>query len=66
MFPSGSEILVIVIAILVLFGGKKIPELARWVGKGIGELQKATRDLKREFDLSSMDEDKENNKDLKG
>lgn len=36
----GPEWWVILVVILVLFGGKKIPELLRGVGKGVGELQK--------------------------
>jgi sec-independent protein translocase protein TatA len=67
MFPSGSEILVIVLAVLVLFGGKKIPEIARYIGKGINELQKATRDIKREMDINQTDREAEKKKDdLKG
>ena len=67
MFPSGSEIVVIVLAVLVLFGGKKIPEIARYIGKGINELQKATRDIKREMDINQVDREAEKKKDdLKG
>lgn len=35
-----QEIWIILIVILILFGGKKIPELMRGVGRGVGELQK--------------------------
>lgn len=38
---GGQEILLIVIAILILVGGKKIPELMRGIGKGINEFNKA-------------------------
>ncbi len=38
---GGQEIILIIIAILILFGGKKIPELMRGIGKGINEFTKA-------------------------
>ena len=38
---GGQEILLVLIAILVLFGGKKIPELMRGIGKGVSEFNKA-------------------------
>ena len=66
MFPSGSEIIVIVMAVLILFGGEKIPEIARWMGKGMSELRKATRELKSELDLNSIDKDDDNNSPLQG
>ena len=56
---GGPEIIVIVIVILLLFGGRKIPELAKGIGKGIREFRKATdeselakdiKDIKNEFD----------------
>jgi sec-independent protein translocase protein TatA len=40
MFGSG-EILVILFIVLILFGGKKLPEFARSLGKGIREFKKA-------------------------
>ncbi|TLX76022.1 twin-arginine translocase TatA/TatE family subunit [Labilibacter sediminis] len=46
---SGGEIFLVVLAVLVLFGAKKIPELARTLGKGMNEFRKATDELKREF-----------------
>ncbi len=39
-----NEILLICIVILLLFGGKKLPELARGIGNGIRELRSAMRD----------------------
>ncbi len=44
---GGPEIWVIVILVLLLFGGKKIPELMRGMGRGVGELQKGIEDGKK-------------------
>ncbi len=44
MIPSGPELLVVVFVILLLFGAKKLPELARGLGQGIREFRKATSD----------------------
>lgn len=44
---SGPELWIILVIVLVLFGGKKIPELLRGVGKGVGELQKGLDEGKR-------------------
>jgi len=38
--PGGTEIFVILFIVLLLFGGKKIPELMRGIGKGIKEFNK--------------------------
>lgn len=46
-FLGGQEYLLIFVLILLLFGGKKIPELMRGVGKGVGELQKGLEEGKR-------------------
>ena len=43
-----TEIIVICIIILILFGGKKLPELARGLGKGLREFKNASRDIKQE------------------
>lgn len=44
-----QEMILIVIVILLLFGGKKLPELARGLGKGIREFKDASEDIKREI-----------------
>lgn len=49
-FLQGQELWIILIVVLVLFGGKKIPELMRGVGKGVGELQKGIEEGKRSMD----------------
>ena len=42
--PSGGSWIIIAIAILLLFGGKKIPELMKGLGGGIKEFKKATKE----------------------
>ena len=42
--PNGPELIIIVVLILVLFGGKKIPELAEGLGSGIKNFKKAVKD----------------------
>ncbi|MBN2521347.1 MAG: twin-arginine translocase TatA/TatE family subunit [Bacteroidales bacterium] len=55
LFISGPEIVVIFIFILLLFGAKKIPEIARGLGKGLNEFKKAANDIKKEINDSSGD-----------
>ena len=42
---GGPEILLIVLALLLLFGGKKIPELMRGLGKGVSEFKKGKEEI---------------------
>ncbi|HID28161.1 MAG TPA: twin-arginine translocase TatA/TatE family subunit [Methanosarcinales archaeon] len=49
---GGGEFLLIGLAILLLFGATKVPELARSLGKSIGEFKKAQR--KAEFELNQL------------
>jgi len=46
---GGQEIIIIAIIILVLFGGKKIPELMRGLGRGVGEFKKGKSDVMDEL-----------------
>jgi sec-independent protein translocase protein TatA len=46
---GGTEILLIVLAIILLFGAKRIPELAKGLGKGIREFKDATKEEKPEY-----------------
>ena len=48
--PGGWELVIIVLVIILLFGAKKIPELAKGIGKGIREFKDATKDIKSEID----------------
>jgi len=49
------ELLVIMLVILLLFGSKRLPELARGIGKGIRQFRRAMDDVKEEMDLSDID-----------
>ena len=48
LFIGGQELIIILIVVLVLFGGKKIPELMRGLGKGVKEYKDAVGDVKDE------------------
>lgn len=51
MFGLGfQELLVILLILLLLFGANKIPELAKGLGKAIGEFKKSVNDVKKEVD----------------
>lgn len=51
---GGGELLLILLAVLLLFGPKKIPEVAQMVGKGIRQFRKAQEDLTQQIrDISA-------------
>ncbi len=52
---GGGELFFIVLIIIMFFGSKKIPELARGLGKGIKELKNATNDIQQEIKDSTKD-----------
>lgn len=55
---GGFEWVLIILAILLLFGAKRIPELARGIGQGIQEFRKASDDIKKEIDRGKDDIEK--------
>ena len=55
LFISGQELMVVLLFVLLLFGAKKIPEIARGLGKGLNEFKKAANDIKREINENSGD-----------
>ena len=59
MFGAGEWVW-IVLVVIVLFGGKKIPELVRGLGRGINEFKRAKNQIKDEIDTDSEIEDKKN------
>ncbi len=46
--PGGTELLLLMLAVLILFGAKRIPEVAQNLGKGIREFRKALSDGEKE------------------
>ena len=54
--PSGAEWIIILVVVLLLFGGKKIPELMRGIGKGV----KSFKDGMKEIDDDIKNNDKPN------
>jgi len=58
---GGGEIMLILAVVLLLFGGKKLPELARGLGKGIRDFKDASEGVKREIhrNINAMDIDDE-------
>ncbi len=61
MFGIGTqEILIIALIILLLFGGKKIPELMRGLGKGVKSFKEEMNDLEGKSDKQDAPEKQEN------
>jgi len=54
-FPGGSEWIIIVLAVLILFGGRKIPEFMRGLGRGIREFKDAKDNVKKEIEAGIND-----------
>ena len=48
-FVGGWEVVIIALIILLLFGGRKIPELMRGVGKGIKSFKEGIKDVEKEI-----------------
>lgn len=48
--PGGSEWILIILVVLLLFGGRKIPELMRGLGRGIREFNDAKNNVKDEIE----------------
>jgi sec-independent protein translocase protein TatA len=55
---GAGEIILIVLVILLLFGAKKIPELARGLGKGMSEFKKGLKDVESDLKNASEEEKK--------
>ncbi|WP_242927989.1 Sec-independent protein translocase subunit TatA/TatB [Pontibacter vulgaris] len=52
---GGTEVILILFAILLLFGAKRIPELAKGLGRGIREFKDAAKDIKNDVEHSAND-----------
>ena len=53
--PSGSEWVIIALLILLLFGGKKIPELMKGLGKGVKSFKDGVNEAKEEINKANDD-----------
>jgi len=61
MGPLGfNEILIILIIVLLLFGGRKIPELMRGLGRGIREFNDAKNNVRKEIEEGMNDKERSN------
>lgn len=47
--PGGSELLIVLAVILLLFGAKRLPELSRSLGRSLGEFKKGREELEKEL-----------------
>jgi sec-independent protein translocase protein TatA len=59
--PGGGEMIWLLLAVVIFFGGRKIPELARGLGKGIREFNDAKEGVKREIENGASVQDKPTN-----
>jgi sec-independent protein translocase protein TatA len=57
--PGGSEWILIIVVVLLLFGGRKIPELMRGIGRGMREFNDAKNNVKTEIEEGMKDKDKD-------
>lgn len=63
--PGGTEWILIILAVLVLFGGRKIPEFMRGVGKGLREFNDAKNNVKKEIEEGMNEEASTNSQNKK-
>lgn len=56
--PGGTEWILIILAVLILFGGRKIPEFMRGLGRGIREFNDAKTNVKREIEEGMTEKEK--------
>lgn len=55
--PGGTEWILIILAVLILFGGRKIPEFMRGIGKGIREFNDAKSNVQKEIEEGMNEKD---------
>jgi sec-independent protein translocase protein TatA len=48
--PSGGELILILLVVLLFFGAKRLPDLARGMGRAIREFKDATKEIKNEIE----------------
>lgn len=55
---GAGEIIVIALIVLLLFGGKKIPELMKGLGKGVRSLKEGVNNIEKDIENTTADQDK--------
>ncbi|MFN3961572.1 MAG: twin-arginine translocase TatA/TatE family subunit [Fimbriimonadaceae bacterium] len=55
--PGGSELIIIVFVVLLLFGGTKIPQLMRGMGRGVSEFQEGIKEGRKNFEKGLRGDD---------
>lgn len=56
--PGGTEWILILLVVLLFFGGRKIPDLMRGIGRGVREFNDAKESVKKELDEGMKEKDK--------
>jgi sec-independent protein translocase protein TatA len=64
--PGGTEWILIILFVIIFFGAKRIPELARSLGKGIREFKDATKGVQNEIEEGMKNADQDQKKLNKG
>ncbi len=64
LFISGAEIIIVLLFVVIFFGAKKIPQIARGLGRAIREVRDASNDIKHEIrksaeSVENIDKEKE-------
>jgi len=60
---GAGEIIIIALVVILLFGGKKIPELMRGIGKGVRSFKEGINDVEKQIDEIGTEDKKEVKKD---
>ena len=63
--PTGSEWIIILVIVLLLFGGKKIPELMKGLGKGVKMFKDGVNEAKAEIDDAAKELEKKDEEEKK-
>lgn len=63
--PGGSEWILILLVVLLFFGGRKIPDLMRGIGRGVREFNDAKTNVKNEIEAGMSEKDKKEQEALK-